>query len=349
MKAMLCNTALSPMFALLRAKKAGQLTKEAVNELLSHEDYQFEFRRYEDRVPMESFADYLMNFETLELGQISNYDLRNHHSYWLDLYENLEWFAEKTEKFFNYFTCDVVEEASRIAVAGFPQNYRFQDCKVIFTCGIGQSFGYANENGMHFDIMQLFRHYENENFKLMIAHEIHHLIFLDNIAFNEENLEGYFLQWFAIEGLAIKFTGNARGVLSKQLHPEEPANLGLDGPSIAYANERFDQNFLEFQKTISRIRAREIKTVDEVRNVLVSYWFDLHTDEQSKEEVPKLKQPKLYAFGNDLWGTLYDVFGMDVLYQTLNHPEMFAEKFNLALRILGNEKYRMALQESISS
>lgn len=341
MKAMLCNTALAPAFELIRRKKAGQLRREDAEALLDHEDYRFEFKRYEERVTRQEFAAYLMTFETLEAAQIENMDLRNHHGFWLDLYENLSWFEEKTKAFFGQFDEAAVEEAGEIAAAGFPNHYRFGDCKVIFTCGIGQSFGYANENGMHFDIMQLFRHYENENFKLMIAHEIHHLIFLDNIPFDEKSLEGYFLQWFAIEGLAVKFTGNAQGVLSQKLRPDLGANLGLDAGSMEYANARFEKNFREFRDTLQKIRQGEIKTLDEVRALLVGYWFNLYADGQSREEPPRLKQPSLYAFGNDLWGTLYDVFGMEELYKTLRHPVTFAEKFNEALGILHKEEYRL--------
>lgn len=346
MKAMLCNTAVVPMFELLRKKKTGQLNRGEIEAMLEHADYQFEFRRYEDRVAPRDFAEYLLNFESLDVSQIKNYDLRNHHRYWLDLYENLDWFEKETEAFFRRFDTTVIDEARQIAVSGFPTSCHFQDCKIIFTCGIGQSFGYAHENGMHFDIMQLLRHYADENFKLMIAHEIHHLFFLDNVPFDETNLEGYFLQWFAIEGLAIKFTGNAQGVLSQKLHPEQLADLGLDDTSIAYANSRFNTNFAMFRKHLAQIRSGEISTVEGVRNLLVNYWFDLYTDEQSRDEVPQLKQPKLYAFGNDLWGTFYDVYGMDELYETLTHPETFVEKFNGAIRTLGREEYLLVSQKA---
>lgn len=339
MNAILCNTALAPVFALLKKKKAGMLKREEAENLLKHEDYQFEFSRYEGRVSESEFVDYLLNFETLRAEEIENYDLRNHHSFWLDLYENLTWFEQKTEKFFQTYNHDLLAEASRIAEAGFPKGFRFQDCKIIFTCGIGQSFGYAHEHGMHFDIMQLFRLYENENFKLLIAHEMHHLMFLEHIPFDETNPEGYFLQWFAIEGLAVKFTGNAQGVLSKKLHPEQEANLGLDAYSMEYANNRFNTHLSEFKRHIAAIRSGEIKTADEVRHLLVSYWFDLYAEGQSREEVPRLKQPKLYAFGNDLWGTLYDVYGMEALYETLVHPETFAGKFNEAMEMLDQRAY----------
>lgn len=339
MKVSLCNTAIAPMINLLRKKKSQQLTHDEIETLLNHEDYQFEFRRYDGRVNAQEFSDYLLTFESLDASQIQNMDLRNHHSYWLDLYENLDWFEDKTRNFFEKFNLDVIEDAYQIAASGFPKGYQFRDCKILFTCGIGQSFGYANENGMHFDIMQLFRHYENDNFKLMIAHELHHLIFLDNIQFNESSLEAYFLQWFAIEGLAIKFTGNAQGVLSKKLSPHKPANLGLDDASIQYLNDHFDAAYSEFQKNLEDIRRGTIKTVEDVQKLLLDYWFNLYADGQRKEDIPQLKQSRLYTMGNDLWGTLYDVYGMDELYKILNHTETFSEKFNQALRILGKTEY----------
>lgn len=327
------------MFSLLRKKKAGLLITDEIEHLLNHDDYQFEFRRYESRVNPQEFTNYLLTFEKLDASQILNMDLRNHHSSWLDLYENLDWFEAKTNDFFQKFNLDVVAEAYQIAANGFPKGYHFPDCKIHFTCGIGQSFGYANENGMHFDIVQLFQHHENENFKLMIAHEFHHLIFLDNIPFNESNPEAYFLQWFAIEGLAIKFTGNAQGVLSKKLWPREPANMGLDGASIAYLNNHFSDTYMVFRKHLADIRSGTTNSIEDVQELLVAYWFSLYADGQSQTEPPQLKQTRLYTMGNDLWGTLYDIYGMDTLYETLNHPETFVEKFNQALCILNKAEY----------
>lgn len=343
MNAQLCNSAVYPAIDLLKKKKAGDLKRSDVEALLDHEDYQFEFRRYEERVGQQEFVDYVLTFEHLGSEQIENMDLRNHHAYWLDLYQNLDWFERKARDFFEKFNHDVITEAFQIAVNGFPKHYKFNDCKIIFTCGIGQSFGYANENGMHFDIMQLFRHYENDHFKEMIAHEIHHLIFLDNIEFLEQDPEGYFLQWLAIEGLAVKFTNNAQGVISQKLHPNQPANTSLDSASFQYLNDHFESTYAEFKKTIRNIRNGQIKTAEDVRGLLVEYWFNLYADGQSKEEVPMLKQSRLYAMGNDLWGTIYDAYGMDKLYEILTHPDTFIESYNNALKLLHKEQYTLLI------
>lgn len=321
-----------------------ELDRKKVEELANHEDYQFEFRRYENRITPAEFIDYFMDFENLELQDIENKDLKNHHSYWLDLYNNSDWYEKKVRDYFETFNADIIEEAYEIAVKGFPEDYKFTDCKIVYTCGIGQSFGYANENGIHFDMMQLFRDWENKYFKEIIAHEIHHLIFQENIKFDENNLESYFLQWFAIEGLAIKFTNNAEGMISKRIHSEQPVHLGLDEESIKYLRDTFDIYYAEFKKTICNIRNGHINTIDEVNRLIFGYWFNLYVDDQDKNEIPKLKQPKLYFLGNDLWGTLYDVYGMKELYETLNHPETFVRKFNQALYKLNKEKYLIDLE-----
>lgn len=286
-----------------------------------------------------------MNFEQLKAEDIQNMDLRNHHSYWLDLYENLSWYEEKVKTYFQTFNSDIVNDAYEIAIHGFPKDFNFIACKIVFTCGIGQSFGYANENGIHFDIMQLFRDWENDHFKEIIAHEIHHLIFLENIQFDENNFTHYFLQWFAIEGLAIKFTNNAEGRLSKRIHPEQPAYLGLDEKSMQVLHDNFDAYYEEFKKNIYDLNRGKYKTIDGVNQLIFGYWFNLYTEEQSKNEVPRLKQPKLYFLGNELWGTIYDVYGMDELYQTLQHPDHFIEKFNQALIQINQEKYNIELSE----
>lgn len=264
---------------------------------------------------------------------------RNHHSYWLDLYENIEWFEQKTGRFLAEFNQEIVTEAYQIAAQGFPANYQFREYKILFTCGIGQSFGYPNENGMHFDIMQLFREYENKNFKEIIAHEIHHLIYMDNVKQQENNLEGYFLQCFAPEGLAIKFTNNAEGRLSKKIHTDEPENSGLDKESMEYLNAHFDSTYAEFKKTISDIRSGKINTIEEINELIRTYWFNCYTEEQNENEIPRLKQSRIYAMGNELWGTIYDIYGIDKLYEILNNPETAVAKFNEALAVSGREKY----------
>lgn len=347
MNVLLCNTSIHAVLELLRKKKVQRLERTDVEELVTHPDYQFEFGRYGKRVSPTEFVDYFLNFEKLDLEDIQNYDLRNHHHCWLDLYENLDWFQKKNAEFFEKFDMEMMEEAYQIALAGFPQGYTVCGCKVIFTCGIGQSFGYPYENGIHFDMIQLFRDPDHQNFKYIISHELHHLMFREHFKADCKQLENYFLQCFAGEGLAIKFTNNAQGVLSKKIHLDAPENLGLDEASIQYWNNHFEDTYAEFRKTLLDIQNGTIKTCAEVDRLIAEYWLTLYADGQSKGDIPKWKHPRLYTMGNDLWGTIYDVYGMEELYKTLQHPETFVPKFNHALRCSDQEKYLLPETKAI--
>lgn len=335
----ICNTTIIQVFELLRKKRNHSLIKEEVINVFQSEDYMFEFHRYGKRILFEEFIAYFLNFETLETNEIENEDLRIHHSYWLDLYANLDKYQKEINTFFNVFKHEDVIEACHIAKNGFPKQYVFPKCKLVFTCGIGQSYGYPYENGMHFDILQLIKDKKTENFKETIAHEMHHLIFNRNIREETNDLLGYFLQCFAGEGLAIHFTNNAGGVLTKKFDETLPENIGIDAFSMNYLHDCFEETFKKFTQTLSDIHNQKIQTIDEINELIFGYWLDCYMEGQSKEEVPKLKQSRLYSLGNELWGVIYDVFGMDILYEIVNDPSNWNDKWNDAMHILGKKQY----------
>lgn len=321
-------------------KQKDTLTRETIQNILHQEDYQFEFDRYQNRVTLDEFTEYLLTFENLKEEDIENEDLRIHHSLWLHFYQNLNLYEKEIQTFFNQFNPNVINQAALIAAAGFPEGYALEEVHMIFTCGIGQSFGYPYDNGMHFDLLRLVSDSSmRNNFINVIAHEIHHLIFNHTIKEEINDVEGYFVQCFAGEGLAIKFTNNAEGVLSKCFDTSRNKNCGLDADSIAYLNNDFEDTWHHFKHTLNEIRSGKIKSIDEVNTILFSYWLNTYKKEQSHDENPALQQSRLYTFGNDLWGTIYDVFGMDVLYETLQHPSQCISCFNQALLHLNQTKY----------
>lgn len=341
MNVRLCNTTVFDVFELIRKKRKHTLMEEEAIAVFQSEDYMFEFHRYGKRILFEEFIAYFLIFETLETNEIENEDLRIHHSYWLDLYSNLDRYQKEINDFFNEFQQEDVIEACYIAKNGFPKQYVFPDCKLVFTCGIGQSYGYPYENGMHFDILQLIKDKKTVNFKETIAHEMHHLIFNRNIKEETNDLLGYFLQCFAGEGLAIHFTNNAGGVLAKKFNEALPENIGIDAFSMNYLNHHFEETFKEFKQILFDIHNQKIQTMDEINELIFGYWLDCYIEGQTKEEAPKLKQSRLYSLGNELWGVIYDIFGMDVLYEIVNHPSSWTNKWNEAMHILGKEQYRI--------
>lgn len=146
------------------------------------------------------------------------------------------------------------------------------------------------------------------------------------------------MQCFAGEGLAIHFTNNAEGVLSKRMNPNISKNLGIDNDSMNYLNHHFEETYYEFKQTITKIRNHEIKTIDEINNLIFGYWLDCYIEGQNHEETPYLKQSRLYSLGNELWGVIYDVYGMDGLYEIVNNPKMFVDKFNVALQKINKKE-----------
>lgn len=152
----------------------------------------FEFERYKNRITQEEFIEYFLNFDQFKDIQIKNEDLRIHHKYWLDFFQNIELYENKINEFFMRFDEEIMSYAYNLAKKSFPKTYQFNDFELVFTCGIGQSYGYPYKNSMHFDILQLIKEHKTQEFQYALAHEIHHLFFNQNIKPEEENLEGYF-------------------------------------------------------------------------------------------------------------------------------------------------------------
>ena len=84
------------------------------------------------------------------------------------------------------------------------------------------------------------------------------MIFAENVKKEAENIEGYFVQFFASEGLAVKFINNAQGVISKPLYPYQEKNIDLDDYTMSYLNNDFNKTLAEFKKTITNMMKTEV-------------------------------------------------------------------------------------------
>ena len=339
MKICISYSSISCILQLLRKKKDGNLKMRDIENVLRHPDYRFEFRRYGQRVSESAFIIYFMNFETLQEEEIENFDLRNHHSFWLDIFMHIDNYEKQIQSFFDKLSKEDIDKAILLVKQSFPSSFSLVDSKLLFTCGIGQSFGYPYRNCIHFDILQLIKNKEYPHFSYLLAHELHHLVFKKNIRKEDKHLEGYFVQSFASEGLAIKFTNNVQGFLSKKRFLDRKENVGLDEFSIQYLNKEFDNTWREFKSDIYKIRHGKINTLQEVNKRISSYWLNCFIEGQEYLEIPKLKQSRYYTFGNEIWGTIYDVYGMETLYYVVNHPEEGIAYFNNALNFIHKEEY----------
>lgn len=328
---------LNPMLLMLKKIKSNQATKEELYELLKHSDFQFEFQRYEGRVSISEYVDYLFTCHTLEEESIENQDLKAHHNLYVDFFNNVEFYEEKLAKIHTIITPKIIDDALELAQKGLPLDHGVEEIKLVFSFGIGMSFGYVHNNTAHFDVLHLIKNASIDDFFGSLAHEIHHVCLYDYFP-EEYTVKELFLLYFSAEGLAVKYCNNAVGVMSKAIY-DGPTNVGLDPFSWNYLNDQFDEAFKIFQNTIKKIDSGEITTFDEVEEVINNTYMNFHTEDQSKDEKPKLLHSLLYSFGNDIYGVIHDAFGKEIVYQLVKEPFLFLDHYNKACIKLGFSKY----------
>jgi hypothetical protein len=338
---------LDSMYTFLKNLSNGSFNEQEIDSILDHPDYQIEFLRYGERVTKERFKNYLLHVLELTKEQIENEDLQVHHSCYEYFFDDMKKFEDEILKIEQIFSSEFIKDQLNIARNGLPDDLKIGDITILFTFGIGMSFGYpyTNELGehfIHFDVLQLVRDFSIEELKYQLAHEIHHIgvnQLHDKIDLSKIPLEQLFLLFFSGEGLAVKYCNNAKGVLSKFLYRDKEPNLGLDHKSWNYLNDHFNEYFNHFVEDLHNIREGKIINQEELGNIVSSYWMNAHTEEQSEDETGRLKQLPLYSFGNDLWGVIHDQFGKEQVYDLFNNLDEFIPKYNEAIKSIGKSEF----------
>lgn len=339
----ICFSSIKNTIELLRNLAIGKVEKKDIENIINHEDYKLEFARYKERISETEYVDYLLQLSNLSEDNIINTDLKTHHIYYKDILNNFDLYSEKLTELKTLLTPSLFEEQISIALKGLPDDIALPDFNLIFTIGIGQSFGYVFQNNIHFDFLQLVKDKSIIDFCSTIAHEVHHIgmfEMLKQIDLNTIPLEALFCFYFSGEGLAVKYCNNAEGVLSKSIY-NGAKNKGLDAFSWKYLNDDFYNTMNHFRKTINDIRNNNIKSHDELNKLMAEYWMNPYTEEQNKDEIPKLKHSRLYSFGNDIWGIIHDCFGKNAVFETLKNPEMFTVMYNKSLEKLRYEQFKI--------
>lgn len=108
---------------------------------------------------------------------------------------------------------------------------------------------------------------------------------------------------------------------------------------MQYLNKDFENTWAEFKREINAIRSGKIMTLQQIQQRINSYWLNCAIEGQGSLEVPKLKQSCYYTFGNEIWGTIYDVYGMENVYEVVKHQKECIPYFNNALNLIHKEKY----------
>lgn len=308
--------------------------REAVRKLLAHEDYRFELRRYE--IPStEHLIDYFSRLDTIppeDIPDLSDNHRKNHlrekHHQWLDCISNPQKYYDRYERLKAFFTDGFLADMQRKLAEMFPAGTEMiPDPAVVSTLSFGRSFGYPHEGAFHLDLFGVETICSLEELPRTVLHEMHHLqafkMAEDTGGFYSgfSLLERYIIG-FAWEGLAVKFCNNAEGAVSRRIEPELPPNLGV--PALPVLNEHFREHFQLFCDTVRQIRAGTI-TEEEMERQQTDYWMNpcLYGGKP-------LDQTALYSFGNELYGCVYDHFGLDAAYECFYHPARLISYFNRA-------------------
>lgn len=324
------------MLSLIELKNSKNDRKDLLKDLLNHEDYLFEFRRYGGSISKEEFYDYLISLIEIRDEEINNTLLKLHHKYYIDAINNMEYYWIKLYELKERPINSDLHYSISLAKKGLPSNTNLSDLKIIFTIGIGPSFGYVYEDCIHFDFLQLCKDYSYEQFFSNLAHEIHHLgmnKIYQNLDMDNLGLEELYYLFFSGEGLAVKYCNNAKGTISKPVY-NTIENIGLDNETWEYLNNDFMNTFHRFKEDIDNIRSGKINSRQMLEEVISNYWMNPNMEYSKLGQPSILKHTRLYSFGNDIWGVIHDVFGMDVVFDTILNPHKFRNVYNSAVKLI---------------
>ena len=304
----------------------GSSNLEACKSVFSHENYQFEMRRYGlSPTDVEHLIWYFANLQEIrtedipDLCQERKNALRDKHTLWLDCLKNPQTYQRRYEQVRGILYQSHLEELERRLASDFPQAIDIDDAKVILTLSFGPSFGYVFEKSLHLDLFGIGKYCSLDELPCIILHEMHHLQIQKIIGNYQSFIKGFsmleeYIFRFTGEGLAVKFCNNAEGILSKRIYPDSAANIGI--PSMPVLNKHFSEHLSLFEQTVNRIISHDI-TGKELEEQFKNVWWNpyLYQDEE-----PFLAQTPIYSFGNELFGSIYDRFGIDILFQCFYHP-----------------------------
>ena len=106
---------------------------------------------------------------------------------------------------------------------------------------------------------------------------------------------------------------------------------------------RFRENLFAFADTLKGIRNGTLKS-KEMENLNETFWWNPYTDDQSKTETPKLTHTRIYSFGNDFYGAIYDRYGRKTLFDCVRHPLKAIPLFREIIRSTYNEQGELYLK-----
>ena len=331
MKVHFLTSTIQPMLDWLHtAKHQGIRDEEKLRRILSLPDYQIEFARYGMKglpvcgITYEEAVDFFLHFDSKDF---ENPRLQYKKQSFIAFYEHLEERIGTIEKFSSLSEddCAVIEDLLKM---GLPDAVvgQIDEISIILIVSIGNSMGWPYGSYVDYDVACLDCFASMKDFLHVTAHEIHHLYVGQMLGQEGISPEGFFLQNFAYEGLAVHYNNN----LGTWLKPRKyiGPTYEMNREDMDFYEAHFDEIFALIQQDYQIAKSLSLEEVSE----LVSSHY-----EQFEFMGKKIRQYPTYYFGCFLWGTIDYRYGKEKLYEALANPELFVELFNAAMP----EKYRL--------
>lgn len=332
--------ALQPMLDWLKQAKTEGVRDEArLLEILQMPDYQVEFARYGmEGLPVcgisyEEAVDFFLHF-----GQkkFANPRLREKRKSFLPFYENME-AATASLELFSSFSREEIGLIETLLKNGLPESLLQQDLdiRILLLISIGNSFGWPYENYIDFDAANLRLLDSKEALLHLIAHEVHH-IFFSSLIPDEMKPEEYFLLNFAFEGLAVHFMNNHAFHGKPAKYPG--GSFCMVQPDSALYEREFDALFAKFREDWARAKTM---TLDQVTELIGRDYEQFSYTSLITGQVYQTSQYPTYFLGCYFFGLIDHVLGKERLFAALANPGVLADTYHEALRLAGDQKYRL--------
>jgi len=321
MKISFNTSAIKPMIDwLLERKKVGQGDEEELRQILSLPDYKVEFERYGLAnlpvcgINIEEAMDFFMNFDKKDFAnQRLQYKKESFIRFYTDIenrIDSIKAFSSLTNK-----DCELIEFLLKNALPDEALN-DMPELNIIFIVSIGNSMGWPYDHYIDYDLANLDAFKNKNDFLHVTAHEIHHIFVGQMLGGEGVTPEGFFLQNFAYEGLAVHFMNNLGTINKKKKYDD--TTYCMNESDMTFYEEHFDEIFEMIKNDYYSCKG---KTLEEVDAVVEHY-------EQFTFMGKSIKQYPTYYFGCYMWGLIDLYYGKEKLFETIVNPKLFVELYN---------------------
>ena len=330
MKISFNTSTIKPMIDwLLQRKKIGQGNEKTLRRILSLPDYDVEFKRYGlPNLPVcginfEEAVDFFLNFDKKDFD---NQRLQYKKESFIRFYQDIENRLSSIQTFTSLAEEDH-ELIQRLLQNALPDEALCDtpELNIILIVSIGNSMGWPYEHYIDYDLSNLDAFKNKGDFLHVTAHEIHHLFVGQMLGGEGVSPEGFFLQNFAYEGLAVHFMNNLWTKGKKKKYDD--GTYCMDESDMTFYEENFDEIFAMIRDDYHSCKG---KTIEEVSSIVSDHY------EQFSLMGKSIRQYPTYYFGCYMWGLIDLRYGKEKLFEILANPSLFEKYYNDA----ADPKYR---------